>query len=259
MALIVEQKTCVRRFYVNLGLDVRGSSIGKHFRDKHRIVPKDLDKQFHVIEKCKTKFDCLVHEMLVIRELSPSLNVQSDSIRAKLFAWHCIFYYGNLKRTFSDSLFFSFLNLKMVSWGLRNVVRYYRLFLLVYVQQYCHCYFRGFMSHLLSGANRRAKETRVTTVLYLSPQHTTCLVFMSPCASLTKQKHCTRTSSGNILTMLTVSITTRWATTNFSLQCNGMQTDEENLENREQRILYMYAVLKFQKKKIAWNDFLSLI
>ena len=62
------------------------SSIGKYFRDKHRIVPKDLDKQFHVIEKCKTKFDCLVHEMLVIRELSPSLNVQSDSIRAKLFA-----------------------------------------------------------------------------------------------------------------------------------------------------------------------------
>ena len=111
------------------------SSIGKHFRDKHRIVPKDLDKQFHVIEKCKTKFDCLVHEMLVIRELSPSLNVQSDSIRAKLFSWHCIFYYGNLKRTFSDSLFFSFLNLKMVSWGLRNVVRYYRLFLLVYVYQ----------------------------------------------------------------------------------------------------------------------------
>ena len=109
------------------------SSIGKHFRDKHCIVPKDLDKQFHVIEKCKTKFDCLVHEMLVIRELSPSLNVQSDSIRAKLFAWHCIFYYGNLKRTFSDSLFFSFLNLKMVSWRLRNVVPYYRLFLLVVI------------------------------------------------------------------------------------------------------------------------------
>ncbi|XP_078349000.1 uncharacterized protein LOC144633946 [Oculina patagonica] len=62
------------------------SSIGKHYRDKHCIVPKDLDKQFHVIKKCKNKFDCLVHEMLVIRELSPSLNVQSDSIRAKLFA-----------------------------------------------------------------------------------------------------------------------------------------------------------------------------
>ena len=47
---------------------------------------------------------------------------------------------------------------------------------------------------------------RVTTMLYLSPQHTTCLVFMNPCASLTKQKHCTRTYSGNIQTMSTVSL-----------------------------------------------------
>ena len=28
---------------------------------------------------------CLIYEMLYIRELSPSLNVQSDSIKAKLF------------------------------------------------------------------------------------------------------------------------------------------------------------------------------
>ena len=32
-----------------------------------------------------SKFDCLVHEMLLIKQLTPSLNVQSDSIRAKLF------------------------------------------------------------------------------------------------------------------------------------------------------------------------------
>ena len=32
------------------------------------------------------KFDCLVYEMLLIRELTPSLNVQSNSIQAKLFA-----------------------------------------------------------------------------------------------------------------------------------------------------------------------------
>ena len=31
------------------------SSIGEHYRDKHCIVPKDLDKQFHVIKKCKNK------------------------------------------------------------------------------------------------------------------------------------------------------------------------------------------------------------
>ena len=29
-----------------------------------------------------SKYDCLIYEMLYIRELSPSLNVQSDSIKA---------------------------------------------------------------------------------------------------------------------------------------------------------------------------------
>ena len=62
------------------------SSIGKHYCDKHCIVPKDLDKQFFVSKKCRNKFDCLVYEMLLIRELTPSLNVQSDSVRVKLFA-----------------------------------------------------------------------------------------------------------------------------------------------------------------------------
>ncbi len=34
------------------------------------------------------KFDCLVYEMLFIGDINPSLNTQSDSIRAKLFTWH---------------------------------------------------------------------------------------------------------------------------------------------------------------------------
>ena len=42
-------------------------------------------KRFEVLKKCKNKFDCLVFEMLFIRTLKPSLNVQSDSIRAKVF------------------------------------------------------------------------------------------------------------------------------------------------------------------------------
>ena len=62
------------------------SSIEKHYKDKHSTVPKDVDKQFSVLKKCNNKFDCLGHEMLLIRELPPSLNVQSDSIRAKRFA-----------------------------------------------------------------------------------------------------------------------------------------------------------------------------
>ena len=48
-------------------------------------LPHDLLKRFQVLKKCKTKFDCLVYEMLFIRALKPNLNVQSDSIRAKVF------------------------------------------------------------------------------------------------------------------------------------------------------------------------------
>ena len=62
------------------------SSIGKHFRDKHSLAPKDLTKNFSVLMKCTNKFDCLVYEMFFIHELMrPTLNVQSDSIRAKVF------------------------------------------------------------------------------------------------------------------------------------------------------------------------------
>ena len=61
------------------------SSIGKHFRDKHFLAPKDLTKNFSVLMKCTNKFDCLVYEMFFIHELRPTLNVQSDSIRAKVF------------------------------------------------------------------------------------------------------------------------------------------------------------------------------
>ena len=48
-------------------------------------MPDNINQHFTVLRKCKTKHDCLIYEMLYIRELSPSLNVQSDSIKAKLF------------------------------------------------------------------------------------------------------------------------------------------------------------------------------
>ena len=44
-----------------------------------------LSEQFHVLTKGSNKFDCLIKEMLFIRKLKPSLNVQADSIRAKVF------------------------------------------------------------------------------------------------------------------------------------------------------------------------------
>ena len=48
-------------------------------------MPQGLLKRFDVLKKCRNKFECLVYEMLFIRALKPNLNVQSDSIRAKVF------------------------------------------------------------------------------------------------------------------------------------------------------------------------------
>ena len=61
------------------------SSVGKHLRDKHSLAPKDLTKNFSFFMKYTSKFDRLVHEMFFIHELRPTFNVQSDSIRAKVF------------------------------------------------------------------------------------------------------------------------------------------------------------------------------
>ena len=61
------------------------SSIGKHFHMEHSLAPKDLNKNFKILKKCKNKFDCLIYEMFFIHELRPSLNVQSNSIRANVF------------------------------------------------------------------------------------------------------------------------------------------------------------------------------
>ena len=100
---IVNQQSVVYRFQCDLcdagyvgytrghlhtrvdGHKQKASSICKHYHDQHGEVPKDLLKRFSILKKCRTKFDCLVNEMLFIRDQKPTLNVQSDSIRAKVF------------------------------------------------------------------------------------------------------------------------------------------------------------------------------
>ena len=57
----------------------------KHLRDAHGSTPNNLIKNFKVIKKCRDKFECLVYEMLWIKNKRPKLNTQADSIRAKLF------------------------------------------------------------------------------------------------------------------------------------------------------------------------------
>ena len=64
----------------------KSSSICKDYLSGHNSnVPVCLSEQCHVLTKWSNKFDCLIKEMLFLRKLKPSLNVQTDSIRAKLF------------------------------------------------------------------------------------------------------------------------------------------------------------------------------
>ena len=54
-------------------------------KEAHGVASTSLEEMFSVLKKCCGKMDCLIHEMLFIRERKPKLNTQSDSIRAKLF------------------------------------------------------------------------------------------------------------------------------------------------------------------------------
>ena len=61
------------------------SSIGKHMKLQHGVQQPVIAENFTVLKKCRSKLDSLVYEMLLIKELKPSLSVQSDSICTKLF------------------------------------------------------------------------------------------------------------------------------------------------------------------------------
>ena len=53
-------------------------------RQKHGLDNPSITVNFTVLRKCRNNFDCLLYEVLFIKELKPSLNVQSDSITAKV-------------------------------------------------------------------------------------------------------------------------------------------------------------------------------
>ena len=60
-------------------------SIGRHFLEAQGNNNFLKENQPTGLRKCQNKFDCLVFEMLFIKNLKPNLNTQTDSIRAKLF------------------------------------------------------------------------------------------------------------------------------------------------------------------------------
>ena len=63
----------------------RYSAIGRHLDTHHENKRTKIGHLFKVLKKCRSKLDCLIYEMLFIKDIKPSLNTQSDSIRAKLF------------------------------------------------------------------------------------------------------------------------------------------------------------------------------
>ena len=67
-------------------MEHRSSSIGKHLKIAHGFldIPNLIDN-FTILKKCSGKLDCLIYEMLLIQARRPSLNTQSDSVRAKVF------------------------------------------------------------------------------------------------------------------------------------------------------------------------------
>jgi len=50
----------------------KASSICKQYHEQHDEVLKGLLKRFSILKKCRKKFDCLVNEMLFIRDLKPT-------------------------------------------------------------------------------------------------------------------------------------------------------------------------------------------
>ena len=49
------------------------------------------ENQFRVLRRYQEKFNRLVFEMLFIKNLKINLNIQTDSIRVKLFNYYCSF------------------------------------------------------------------------------------------------------------------------------------------------------------------------
>ena len=62
----------------------KNSSVGDHMKYEHGDI-SNFENSFTAIKKCKSKWDCLIFEMLYIKKLKPTLNKQADSIKAKLF------------------------------------------------------------------------------------------------------------------------------------------------------------------------------
>ena len=57
------------------------SAVGRHL-EQHGLLKTDLvDKQFSVLKKRRSKFDCLIFDMLLYKKLNPKFNTQIEYSR----------------------------------------------------------------------------------------------------------------------------------------------------------------------------------
>ena len=59
----------------------KASVTGKHVKEVHGVAFPNLAKIFSFLKKCRGKLDCVIQEMIFIRERKLKLSTQSDSIR----------------------------------------------------------------------------------------------------------------------------------------------------------------------------------
>ena len=89
-------------------------------------IPPCFLAQFHGLTKCSNKLDCLIDEMLSTRKLTKTLNVKTDSIRAKVFTSRIFFlsFTMLIRWDYSNQIFATFTHfaLRMVSWWLSTLI-----------------------------------------------------------------------------------------------------------------------------------------
>ena len=75
----------------------------QHLSNNGCLSKSDLkDKQLSVLRKCRSKVDCLIFEMLFIKELKPGLNAQKDCVLNCLHDTACKCFLA-----FNSALFYS--------------------------------------------------------------------------------------------------------------------------------------------------------
>ena len=87
--MIFDLKSINRRLHQRIA-EHKYFAVGQHIAKNHKNSYEDAEKNFSILMKCQSKSDCLLYKMLFIRDLNPSLNIQGDSVKSKLFIY-CFF------------------------------------------------------------------------------------------------------------------------------------------------------------------------